>query len=190
MRVETLGVQVRRRKALLEQLGEIAGDISAALSETRRLARELAPEVLSAGGLAPALTRQAARFEGASGGSLRVEVDTACDLRDLPPALELAAYQIVSESLTNVAKHAAATTCVIRLRRDDDLHVEVLDDGVGLEADHRLGVGLTSMRARACRLHGALVLEPRKQRGTRVYARLPLSPGAKRTRTRSPQCGS
>lgn len=168
MRVETLGVQMRRGQVLLEHLVQIGGDISAALSETRRLARDLAPEALCAGSLATALELQAARFEGASGGGLRVEVDIACDLRGLSRAHELAAYQIVSESLTNVAKHAAASTCVIRLRRDHDLHVEVLDDGVGLEPGHRVGVGVTSMRERARRLLGDLVLERGEQRGTRV----------------------
>ncbi|MGH2522240.1 MAG: sensor histidine kinase, partial [Anaerolineales bacterium] len=98
----------------------------------------------------------------------------------LPPlsaAVEVAAYRIALEALTNVVRHAHARRCLVRLcvAEGKMLQVEVSDDGVGLPADLRAGVGLTSMRERAAELGGACVIERAPDRGTRVVARLPLN---------------
>ena len=76
--------------------------------------------------------------------------------------------------MTNAARHAGARHCRLRLSIDDSLQVEVCDDGVGLPAARREGVGLAAMRERADELGGTCVIDGRPGGGTRVLARLPL----------------
>jgi signal transduction histidine kinase len=82
----------------------------------------------------------------------------------------------VQEALTNVIRHAQACTCHIQLSIGDssELCLEIEDDGRGLSANHRAGVGCQSMRERASELGGEFVLEAPAGGGTRLYARLPL----------------
>ncbi len=105
---------------------------------------------------------------------LKISVDTPQTLPSLPAAVEVAAYRIVQEALTNVVRHAAASECVIRLGLDGELELDITDDGVGLPEDRGAGVGLSSMRERAVELGGTCVVEPSLPEGTRVLARLPL----------------
>src|SRR3982074_2026007 len=67
-------------------------------------------------------------------------------LPPLPAAIEVAIYRIVDEALTNVLRHAHARTCFVRLKIDERVELEITDDGVGLPASMRIGVGLLSMR--------------------------------------------
>lgn len=78
-----------------------------------------------------------------------------------PAAVEVAAYRIALEALTNMARHAEAQECVVRLTLDDALQLEIADDGVGLPAGYHVGVGSTAMRERAAELGGACVVEAR-----------------------------
>ena len=82
------------------------------------------------------------------------------------------------EALTNVARHAHAQTCRIRLDLTEApaLCLEITDDGGGLPTGYRAGVGLTAMRERAVELGGECRIEPGPTHGTRVWARLPLPP--------------
>jgi signal transduction histidine kinase len=77
----------------------------------------------------------------------------------------------------NVARHAAAANCTVRVHAHDGLHVEVLDDGVGLASSQAPGVGMRSMRERAAELGGQCTVESRSPTGTRVYAWLPIAKG-------------
>jgi signal transduction histidine kinase len=86
----------------------------------------------------------------------------------------VAAYRIAVEGLRNAARHAQARRCVVRLRLDDGLTVEIVDDGNGLPAQARLGVGIDSMRERAAELGGACLVATAPMGGVRVFARLPL----------------
>jgi signal transduction histidine kinase len=100
------------------------------------------------------------------------------ELPPLPAAVEVACYRIAQEAITNVARHAHARTCRVRLSVDEatsTLGLEITDDGVGMPEDRVAGVGLSSMRERAEELGGTLAVEPRPEGGTRVRARLPLS---------------
>jgi signal transduction histidine kinase len=92
----------------------------------------------------------------------------------LPAAVEVAAYRIATEALTNVVRHAQARRATVWLCLDDEaLYIAVDDDGKGLPAGYRPGVGLASMRERAEELGGACRIEPRPGGGTRAIARLP-----------------
>ena len=97
-------------------------------------------------------------------------------LPPLPAAVEVAVYRIAQEAITNVARHARARTCRIRISLGKELQLEIIDDGVGLSPDRHAGVGLTSMRERAAELGGSCVIEPMPTGGTRVLVRLPLPP--------------
>jgi signal transduction histidine kinase len=99
------------------------------------------------------------------------------ELPPLPAAVEVACYRIAQEALTNVARHAQAKACRLRLSVDRDagvLEVEITDDGMGIPEERVAGVGLSSMRERAEELGGTLEVEPNPEGGTRVLARLPL----------------
>ncbi|SDU83645.1 sensor histidine kinase [Jiangella alkaliphila] len=114
-------------------------------------------------------------------------VDVVSDLSgasggDLPPDVDVAAYRIVQESLTNVLRHAAATRAEVQIRRSgDELLVDVSDNGVGGAAappvrdDDGSGTGIAGMRARAEALGGRLQAGPRGGGGFAVHARLPLA---------------
>jgi signal transduction histidine kinase len=104
-------------------------------------------------------------------------VEAPEDLPNLPAAVEVAVYRIAQEALTNVARHARATNCLVRLAVSDDVTLEIVDDGDGIPAGRSAGVGLSSMRERAEELGGSCAVEPTPEGGTRVLARLPLEKG-------------
>jgi two-component system, NarL family, sensor kinase len=87
----------------------------------------------------------------------------------------MAAYWITLEAMTNVARHAQAHSCCIRIAQASTLSVEVSDDGVGLPSHHQTGVGIPSMRERAAELGGTCVIEAGAPSGTRVLVQLPLA---------------
>jgi signal transduction histidine kinase len=121
----------------------------------------------------PSLSRVAelAESAGASGLTVRTEIDGVA--RDLPPDVEHAAFRVVQEALTNVAKHAAAKTVVVRLGyAADELSVQVDDDGRGGGATP--GNGIRGMAERARALGGELTAAPKENGGFRVRARLPV----------------
>jgi signal transduction histidine kinase len=164
-------------------LDELGGDVRVALTDVRRLVDGLRPPALDELGLVEAVRQQAARLEagGAAGiPTITVEADPL-PLPELTAAVEVAAYRIAVEGLTNAVRHASATTCSVLLDATEPgtLRVEVVDDGRGLPADIVPGVGLDSMRDRAEEVGGSLVIEVNSEGGTRVVARLPLA-GAQR----------
>ena len=141
-------------------------ELSQALDELRELARGIHPAVLTDRGLGPAIGALAERAP------LPVTVESDLPGR-LPSSVEAAAYYVVSESLTNVAKYAQATSVAISLRRDGDrAFVEVRDDGVG-GADPELGSGLRGLADRVEALNGTLGVESAGGAGTRVWAEIP-----------------
>jgi signal transduction histidine kinase len=118
--------------------------------------------------------RQLADRYGAEDEHLRVSLEAPEDLPQLPAAVEVAAYRISQEALTNVVRHARAQSCVVRLAVADEMVLEITDDGVGVPEEHTVGVGLLSMRERAAELGGSCVVERVPEGGTRVLVRLPL----------------
>jgi two-component system, NarL family, sensor kinase len=107
-----------------------------------------------------------------------VLVEVPEDLPDLPAAVEVAVYRITQEALTNVARHAQAHSCVVRLAVDEEVNeevgLEIVDNGVGIPAGRSAGVGLSSMRERASELGGSCIVERAPNGGTRVLVHLPM----------------
>src|SRR3954471_4813334 len=169
-----LDVQVAKRRMakdpsdvvpFLDKLGRELQDASA---ELRELARGIHPAVLTQRGLSAAVGALATRC------TVPVEVLDPLDER-LPPAVEATAYFTVAEALTNVAKYSEASHAIVRLERsDDELVVEVRDDGIG-GASSAGGSGLSGLKDRVGALDGSLSVDSPAGHGTLVRAVLPLN---------------
>ena len=169
------GLIARDPAAAEELVGELRGELRTAIADIRRLVHGLRPPALDELGLVGALQRLA---EGIGAGGIVITVDVPEELPPLPAAVEVAAYRIAQESLTNVARHAHARTAALRLLVDAGaLTVEVTDDGTGLPRDLVAGVGLASMRERAAEMGGTCRVEDAPGGGTRVVAVLPRGEG-------------
>ena len=177
-RLVTLGLRVREAQAaasragdLVTGLDEVADGLAAALEELREIARGIHPAVLAHGGLHPALAALARRCPVPV--DLRVEVTGR-----LPGPVEIAAYYVVSEALTNAARHARATTVHVEVSADEGtLRVGVRDDGRG-GAAVGAGSGLTGLKDRIEALSGQITLHSRPDAGTALEVRIPLKQDA------------
>jgi len=154
--------------------------IQAAIGDIRRLVYDLRPPALDELGLIGAIRERTAKqytpTERDSVQGLYVDVVAPDQLPALPAAVEVAAYRIVQEALANVVRHAHAHRCHICLSCENDLlHVEVIDDGIGLPESYRAGVGLLSLRERAAELGGTCEIAQMPEGGTCVRACLPAS---------------
>lgn len=160
------------------RLGDMRRLVEATVAEIRGVMTELRPPALEEYGLMPALRQHAAEFEQRTG--IRTSVATACGETRLAREIELALFRITQESLTNVAKHAAASQVQIELSISDTLaHLAISDDGSGFaepegaRAAGRGGWGLPAMRERCEALGGALRIGF-PGRGTRLEVDIPL----------------
>lgn len=161
--------------------------IRRALDETvtsiRRIAAELRPPTLDDFGFLAALESDIRIFEQRTG--IECELSLPSTPVDLPPEVETAAYRIVQEALTNVARHANASRVEIRLReRDGEVLVDVRDDGRGFngaELHRRHGLGLLGMRERARQIGATVDIEGVDGKGTIVSLRIPIAAPAEAT---------
>jgi signal transduction histidine kinase len=150
----------------LDVLRLASDELSAAQTELRDLARGLHPVALSERGLQSALESLIV------GSEVPVTLDVAVD--ELPEHVELAAYFVVCEALTNARKYAEASAVRVRVAQlEDALLVEIVDDGKG-GADPSSGTGLRGLADRVDALGGRLEVESPPSAGTTVSARLPL----------------
>ncbi|MQY34811.1 Signal transduction histidine-protein kinase/phosphatase UhpB [Streptomyces sp. RB17] len=96
--------------------------------------------------------------------------------RPLASEIELAAYRVIQESVTNVVRHAGAAHCLVRVEyAEEELSIAITDDGHARAATNpRNGYGITGMRERIALLHGHFSSGPRAEGGFRVAARLPI----------------
>ena len=163
------------RNAAEDLLADLGAQATAAIEDVRRLVQGLRPPSLDDLGLLGAVREQANRLS-VPARPLVVRVDAPDRLPPLPAAVEVAAYRIVAEALTNVSRHAKAARCDVQIRLTDTLELLIEDDGVGIGAVNGHGLGLSSMAERAAELGGICLVEPLKPSGTRVAARLPMSP--------------
>ncbi|MBN1529958.1 MAG: hypothetical protein JW895_12915 [Thermoleophilaceae bacterium] len=159
--------RVKDDRATEQLLADAAAELDAALEELRELARGIHPAVLTDRGLDAALETLAHRAP------IPVELEATPGER-LPEAVEAAAYFVVAEALTNVAKYASASHATVRAVRDNgSVVVEVADDGVG-GADPTKGSGLNGLADRLCSVDGNLEIMDARGGGTVVRAEIPF----------------
>ena len=161
---------------------EVRENMRATVADVRRLVYDLRPPALDQLGLALAIHDYAERCASDGETGLRITVEAPEELPPLPAAVEVAAYNIAREAVANAVRHAQARSCRVRLALEgapqrSDLVLEISDDGVGLSAERRPGVGLHSMRERAEELGGTCAVRRSPEGGTRVLARLPVGKG-------------
>jgi signal transduction histidine kinase len=178
MRADASAAVIDEDPAAARRQLELLGDeVRVVLADVRRLVDGLRPPALDELGLAGAIGTQASRLDRRGEAARGTAIDVECvpsRLPDLPAAIEVAAYRIAVEAMTNAVRHAAASTCRVRVEAGSQLLIEVLDDGRGVPPDATPGTGLESMRERAAEVGGDVAIEPRPEGGTRVLARLPL----------------
>ena len=151
-----------------------------AIAQLRHLVAELRPLSLDDLGVAAALRALAAQVTSSSTAAVSVDVnlpyESGADARP-SPEVEEATYRVVQESLNNAVKHAEAQTIRVSVaQRDDNVVIEVADDGIGFDPDARHeGFGLIGMRERLQLVGGTLRLEARPGGGTTVRAVIPAA---------------
>ncbi|MDQ1617901.1 MAG: hypothetical protein QOE19_470 [Actinomycetota bacterium] len=185
-RLVSLALQLRLARAavppglgqLTAELERVAGGLTSTFDELREYARGIHPAILAEGGLGPALRTLARRS------AVAVDLNVRAHTR-LPELIEVGAYYVVSEALTNAAKHARAAAVHVDVQvADGELRVMVRDDGVG-GADFAGGSGLVGLKDRVEALGGRLSLHSPRGSGTFIRAELPLAEADGRTPPRT-----
>ena len=155
------------QEQLKAEVGGFADRVTSVVEELREMSRGIHPAVLSEGGLSPALEALALRS------AVPVKLDVRHEQR-LPDAVEVAAYYVASEALTNASKHADASRVEIDLHLDDaSLRLSICDDGGG-GADPSRGSGLVGLKDRVEALGGTIDVESPHGRGTRLQVAIPV----------------
>jgi signal transduction histidine kinase len=175
-RLVSLGIQLRLAEAsvpaelqsVTDRLSGIVSGLTAASEELRQISRGIHPAILAKGGLGPALKTLARRCP------VPVTLDVAIERR-LPESVEVAAYYVVAEALTNTAKYAQPSeVTVCATVRDAALCLSITDDGIG-GADSRNGSGLIGLTDRIGALGGRLQITSPPGSGTSLHATIPLA---------------
>lgn len=160
--------EVNERNALL---AEIRDETKAAITEVRRVVDELRPPAIDEVGLPGAIRQRAASL---STDLLAFRVESPPTLPAIPAAVEVAAFRIASEAMTNVHKHSGASRCNVSLEFDQALQLTISDNGRGSGRSNHRGVGFSSMTERAAELGGSCTISSRVEGGLVVRAVLPL----------------
>jgi signal transduction histidine kinase len=149
------------------QLSHLIAGLAGASEDLQEIARGIHPAILSRGGLGPALKTLARRS------AVPVELDLHLD-RQLPDSVEVGAYYIVAEALTNATKHARASQVIVHVACGGAvLHLSIQDDGIG-GANSANGSGLVGLSDRLAALGGQMTILSRPGRGTSLAATIPL----------------
>jgi signal transduction histidine kinase len=152
-------------------LAELQSEAKEALDELREVAQGIHPPLLSDRGLLEAIEARVGRLPL----GVAIESDSVARGERFPEEIEAAAYFFVSEALTNVLKHAQATTATIGLSSaDDELDVAVADDGIGFVYSPDSGSGLIGLRDRVEAVGGKFQVTTQRGAGTTLTARLPV----------------
>lgn len=168
----TAGMLATRPARAAELLKQVRSDLTGAVGEVRQLVDGLRPPELDVLGLAAAVRSRAQQLNGIE--ALTFEVRVPEPLPPLPAAVEVAAYRIAAEAVTNVLRHANARRCTVSLWLGRGLEMEIEDDGRGIGTPQP-GLGLRSMRERSAELGGECHIEMRTPGpGTRISVRLPM----------------
>ncbi len=174
-RLVALGLELRAAEAsvpeelqpLKDQISGLVSVVSGVSAEVQEISRGLHPAVLSRGGLAPALKALARRCTVPT--ALELKID-----RRLPDSVEVGAYYVVAEALTNAAKHAQASAVeVCAHATNNHLRLEIRDDGIGGAARDK-GSGLTGLADRVEALRGEMTIQSPPGRGTSLLVTIPV----------------
>jgi PAS domain S-box-containing protein len=174
-RLVSLGLEMRTAEASVppelpsfkDQISHLITGLAGVTEDLQEIARGIHPAILSRGGLGPALKTLARRS------AVPVELDVDVDRR-LPDAVEVAAYYVVAETLTNAAKHAQASEVTVHVEAEGtNLHLSIRDDGIG-GADTSRGSGLTGLVDRVEALGGKMTISSQPGRGTSFAVKIPL----------------
>jgi signal transduction histidine kinase len=180
------GMQLEVARTLLDTDRDGAGNVLAlvaeqnkgVIAEVRRVVDDLRPRTVDQLGLVSAIRERCNHFsrENQCGSGLPcVDVVAPNHMPELPAAVEVAAYRIATEAVTNAARHGRATMCHVQLAvQTQALIVEIRDDGVGLPTGYAPGVGIASMRERAAELGGQFSAARHPAGGTIISATLPI----------------
>jgi signal transduction histidine kinase len=172
LQLESLERRLHENPELTARVQRLRDRLRETVGEVRRVVDDLRPPALDDVGLVGAVREHTAAF--AAGGAPHVEVIAAHPLPALPAAVEVAAYRIVTEAVTNAVRHAGPRVVTVTMAVEDaDLVLGVRDDGRGVPPDAVPGIGLTSMEERAAEVGGAFRIDSGAD-GTTVTARLPV----------------
>ena len=173
LKVDAARNLLRRDVAKADRLLEgVTEQLQTTVADIRRLVYDLRPPALDQLGLVAALKQHMLHLDSRT----RIVVQAPDDLPSLPAAVEVAAYRITLEAVTNVLRHAEARQCTVSIIVDrQTLVVDIRDDGRGVPVHHHTGVGLRSMHERAAELGGTCTIEMLTTGGTLVRAHLPLA---------------
>ena len=179
LQLEGLAGRLNNEPELANRVEKLRDQLRHTVSEVRRVVDGLRPPALDEHGLVEALRRHVQVFAIATAGAGAelglVSVNAPDDLPKLSAAVEVAAFRIATEAVTNVVRHSGATECEVNIDAQSGwLKLEVVDNGRGLEQSREGGVGLTSMQDRAVELGGTFEIDLATQGGTIIRARLPL----------------
>jgi signal transduction histidine kinase len=172
----TLAIELRNAQAAVPselpeldaELSRIVGGLTNAQEQLREFSRGIHPAILAAGGIGPALRTLARRS------SLPVRLDVRAATR-MPAPVEVATYYVVSEAITNAAKHAHAAVVDVRVEADDgSIRISVKDDGAG-GADPDRGSGLVGLKDRVEALGGTLEIRSQAGAGTDLEVAIPIA---------------
>jgi signal transduction histidine kinase len=177
----SLGFKVEAAQNLLDEdqdavdelLSQLKTQSKSALGDVRRIAYDLRPPALDQLGLVPAIQEYITSLE--KPGGLEIILESPDELPELPAAIEVAAYRIALEAITNVTQHTMASHCTLQLKVTDWFEIEVEDNGQGLSDYIKPGVGISSMKERAAELGGSCTITNKPGGGTRVTAKLPIN---------------
>ncbi len=162
----------RQRDALI---AEIRDEVKEAITEVRRLVDDLRPPAIDEVGLIDAIRQRAAALSGGVAFDV-IGCDGFADRQaQLPAAVEVAAFRIASEAMTNVVRHSGATRCIVSAELNGSFQLTVTDNGRGTDHTASHGVGWTSMRERAAELGGSCTMTSQPDGGLIVQAILPVA---------------
>ncbi|MGH3369102.1 MAG: sensor histidine kinase, partial [Nocardioidaceae bacterium] len=157
-----------------ELVDKLKDQVPLLIDDVRRVAHDLRPPAIDELGVVAAVREYIAAI-AATPGAPTVDFTAPAQLPPLPAAVEVAVHRITSEALTNVVRHARATTCRVDLAVDRGVDLRIVDDGIGLPDVPSVGVGLVSMRERATELGGTLTVHRTEPSGTTVRASIPVT---------------
>ena len=159
-------------QAAKELLRALRSQNQSGVQDVRRLVYDLRPPALDDLGLVGALHESVRHYKQQG---LNVTFEVPGEFPELPAAVEVAAYRIIQEALTNVVRHAQATSCRVLLAPNSSrLDIEVTDNGCGLPSNYKPGIGLLSMQERTAELNGRFHIESQPPNGTQISVQLPL----------------